>query len=73
MLDRLGRHIYHPAIVLPLLALAQLMIALDFSFAQLALVLFTKSARFALHTLAGQPLTKLPRPTPRPCHCDAPC
>jgi len=55
MLDRLGRHIYHPALMLPLLAVVQLMIALDFNFGQLALILLSKAMRYAVHTVFSHP------------------
>jgi len=51
MLVRLGRQIYHPALLLPLLALIQLMIALDFNFGQLAMILLSKGMRYAVHTV----------------------
>jgi len=51
MLDRLGRQIYHPAVMLPLLALVQLMVMLDFNFGQLALVLVSKGMRYTVNTV----------------------
>lgn len=55
MLDRLGRQIYHPAVTLPLLALVQLMVALDFSLLQLALVLFSKGMKYAVRAVFDHP------------------
>jgi hypothetical protein len=51
MLDRLGRQIYHPALMLPLLALMQLMVMLDFNFGQLALVLVSKGMRYVVRVV----------------------
>jgi len=51
MIDRLGKQIYHPALLLPLLALIQLMIALDFNFGQLAMILLSKGMRYAVHSV----------------------
>lgn len=51
MLDRLGRQLYHPALMLPLVALVQLMVALDFNFGQLALILLSKGMQYTVHTV----------------------
>jgi hypothetical protein len=62
MPNRLGRHIYHPNLILPLVTLVQLMVAINFNFAQLALILVSKGMRYAVKTVRHQshvvPLTR---------------
>ncbi|WP_118179379.1 hypothetical protein [Paraburkholderia phosphatilytica] len=47
------RQLYHPAVVLPLLALVQLLVALDFNLSQFGFVLLTRGAQAALHRARG--------------------
>ena len=42
------RQLYHPAVVLPMVSLMQLMVSLDFNLSQVGLVVATKGARVAL-------------------------
>jgi hypothetical protein len=45
------RQLYHPAFVLPMVALMQLMVALDFNVAQVSFVVASKSAQVGWHVL----------------------
>jgi hypothetical protein len=48
MRDLIERQLYHPAVVLPMVSLMQLMVSLDFNLSQVGLVVATKGARAAL-------------------------
>jgi len=48
MRDLIERQLYHPAVVLPMVTLMQLMVSLDFNLSQVGLVVATKGARVAL-------------------------
>ncbi|HXZ07216.1 MAG TPA: hypothetical protein VEI25_04090 [Paraburkholderia sp.] len=48
MRDLIERQLYHPAVVLPMVSLMQLMVSLDFNLSQVGLVVATKGARVAL-------------------------
>jgi hypothetical protein len=45
------RQLYHPAFVLPMVALMQLMVALDFNVAQVSMVIATKGAQAGWHAV----------------------
>jgi hypothetical protein len=49
------RQLYHPAVVLPLLALVQLLVALDFNLSQFGFVLLTRGAQAALQRSRALP------------------
>ncbi|MGF6239553.1 hypothetical protein P3T42_001285 [Paraburkholderia sp. GAS38] len=42
------RQLYHPSVVLPMVALMQMMVAQDFNLSQVGLMVATKGARAAL-------------------------
>ncbi|TDN69523.1 hypothetical protein [Paraburkholderia sp. BL10I2N1] len=48
MRDLIERQLYHPAVVLPMVSLMQLMVSLDFNLSQVGLVVATKGARAAI-------------------------
>jgi hypothetical protein len=48
MKDLIERQLYHPAVVLPMVSLMQLMVSLDFNLSQVGLVVATRGARAAL-------------------------
>ena len=48
MKDLIERQLYHPAVVLPMVSLMQLMVSLDFNLSQVGFVVATRGARAAL-------------------------
>ncbi|MFL9872361.1 hypothetical protein [Paraburkholderia megapolitana] len=50
MRDLIVRQLYHPAVVLPMVALMQLMVSQDFNLAQVGVMAVTRGAQAALHS-----------------------
>ncbi|MEW6340374.1 MAG: hypothetical protein RXR20_12510 [Paraburkholderia sp.] len=48
MRDLIERQLYHPSVVLPMVALMQMMVAQDFNLSQVGLMMATKGAQAAL-------------------------
>jgi hypothetical protein len=49
MMGLIERQIYRPAVVLPMVALVELMVSVDFNLGQAGAVVATRGARAALH------------------------
>jgi hypothetical protein len=48
MRDLIERQLYHPAVVLPMVTLMQLMVSQDFNLSQVGFIVATRGARAAL-------------------------
>ncbi|CAG4892814.1 hypothetical protein [Paraburkholderia saeva] len=48
MRDLIERQLYHPAVVLPMVSLMQLMVSTDFNLSQVGFVVATRGAKAAL-------------------------
>jgi len=53
MMGLIERQIYRPAVVLPVVALIELMVSVDFNLGQAGAVVATRGARAALHCSSG--------------------
>jgi hypothetical protein len=67
------RQLYHPAFVLPMVALMQLMVAFDFNVAQVSLVVATKSAQAGWHVIHHFAAHLLGYPVDQVCNRDRLC
>jgi hypothetical protein len=57
--------LYRPSVVLPMVALMQVMVAQDFNLGQVGWVVATRGAQAALQTQSGAIHTHRPAPAPR--------